>query len=171
MTALLGSHPQGAKYEQEMLAHRGSIIKIDSNHFALNKCLADKEMFNKTKLEFQMISSLINLDYDKRAKFRIILEGGKLLCNFLKIVKERDSLLEHVKALLHSTVKNASIEREALDNLVCSVQPGIIVNSDEEEESLSNPILPMLSHELYKELKRVKELEDFNKDKEFVKKE
>jgi hypothetical protein len=164
-TSLDGGEPD------ELIAQKGTILKIATDHFALNKSLKQSEEVNKSKLRFDQIQSLINLDCENRTKYRIILEGGKLLCNFLDIIKERDFLLAHSKLLVETCVKNTYADPTALENVVNSITPALVINGEDSVHNIPNPIIPILTDALFQELKKVKHAAEIQKQNEFNKKE
>jgi hypothetical protein len=79
MIAMLGIQPKSMNFEKEFVALPNTILKIDNNHFALNRIMENKELFSKSKLEYMDIKSMISLEFDKGWQYKIILEGGLLL--------------------------------------------------------------------------------------------
>ena len=100
MIAMLGTQPQNMDCEKEFVSLPKTILKIDNNHFALNNILENREMFAKRKLDYMDIKNLISLDHEQGWQFKIILEGGLLLCQMQKLLAERDSLLKATKTFI-----------------------------------------------------------------------
>ena len=66
--------------DHELIRHKKGILRINSNHFALNKTLERKEQISLQNLRLNQINSLIDLDNDEKfTKHKIVLEGGRLL--------------------------------------------------------------------------------------------
>lgn len=150
--------------DEELVGHKGSILKINTNHFGLNKNLESRELISKSKLQFNLLKTMINLDYEKGSKYRIILEGGKLLCNFLEIIRERDNLIVNCKSLIETCIKNSFADPSALEKLVNIVAPTLIINPEDSVHGMPNPILPILTDSLFYELKKVKDMMEHQKE-------
>ena len=155
MVAMLGTQPKGMNFEKEFIALPHTILKIDNNHFTQNKILENKELFSKSKLDYMDIKSLLSLDYDKGWQYKIILEGGLLLCFLRQIHKERDNLVKHIKDYIRREVKERRDSLEELQELANNVTP-IDVQYGKGED-MQNPIIQIFIDTLYKEIKRIKE--------------
>lgn len=101
------------------------------------------------------IKSMLSLDFDKGWQYRIILEGGLLLCQMSQIHKERHNLLKYVKKFIKKEVKLNHENLEGLKQLVSCVTP--IEFKENYDESLENPLLEILVNALYNEYIKVKE--------------
>jgi hypothetical protein len=166
MISMLGTQPKGMDCEKEFVALPNAILKIDNNHFATNHILENKELFSKSKLDYMDIKNMLSLDYDKGWQFKIILEGGLLLCQLRGIHKERDNLLKHIKSFIKKAVKNKHDNLEELQSLVNCVTP-FTMNNDDLDQS-SNPLLAILVDTLYKDLKKVKEAFQIAQEQTFM---
>ena len=140
--------------DKEMIALPNTILKIDNNHFGINKILENKELFSKSKLELVDIKNMMALDYEKRWQYKIILEGGLLLCQLREIHKERNHLTKYIKAFIKKEVKNRHGDLGELEGLVQNIIPFKRINEEEDGES---PLVQILIDSLYKEIKKVKE--------------
>lgn len=166
MIAMLGIQPKGMDWEKEFVAFPNTILKIDNNHFALNRVLENRELFSKSKLDYMDIKNMLSLDYEKGWQYKIILEGGLLLCQLREIHKERDNLVKHVRSFMKKAVKNRHDNFESLVELVDSVTP--FSKDDIDTDNMPNPILPILVDALYNDLKKVKEAYQIAKEQTFM---
>ena len=109
---------------------------------------------------------MLSLDYEKGWQYKIILEGGLLLCQLREIHKERDNLVKHVRSFMNKAVKNRHDNFDSLVELVDSVTP--FSRDDIDTEKMPNPILPILVDALYNDLKKVKEAYQIAKEQTFM---
>lgn len=165
--ALLGSEPKGVDGEKEILALPNTILKIDHNHLALNKVLENRELLTQSQIDYEDIKNLISLDYDKGWQYRIILEGGLLLCQLREIHKERNSLVKHLKTFIRKAVKSKHDNIESLKELVDNLIPTETMHM-QGEGNYPNPVIPILVDTLYNDLRKVKEAYQTARDQAFL---
>lgn len=155
VVAMFGNQPKGMDCSKEFVAMPKTILKLDSNHFALNQILEKKALVDKSRLDYMDIKNMLTLDYEKGWQYKIILEGGLLLCQLKEVHRDRENLLKHLKSFMKKAVRSRHDNIGELEELVNSVTPFSI--QDQDTEHMPNPILHVLVDSLYHQYKRVKE--------------
>jgi len=89
----------------------------------------------------------------------------------MEIIRQRDNLVDYLKVFIENTVKKSYGDVSAIEKLVQSIVPTVILNDDDNIHNMPNPIIPILVEALYNELRKVKEAAEQQKDKDFMKKE
>jgi hypothetical protein len=165
MVAMLGIQPKGMDCDKEFVAFPNAILRIDNDHFSTNRILENRELFSKSKLSYMDIQNLLSLEFDKGWQYKIILEGGLLLCQLRNIYQERDNLLKHIKLFIKKAVRSSRENLEELESVVNCVVP--FTNHPDEEKS-TNPLLSILVNTLYKDIKKIKEAFQMAKEQTFT---
>ena len=166
VVAMMGINSKRPGSEKEVIAIKNKILKIDNNHLGINKSLENKEILIKEKVDYNDIKELISLEIYSGHQYKIILEGGLLLWQLREIHKDRDTLIKYMKQFIKNIAKNNIENLEELEKVIKGVVPVFVLDSQDQDEDLPNPILRLLVESLYSSVKKVKEAYEEAKEKQ-----
>lgn len=121
--AKFGEKAASSEVEGGLMVLSQKILKVNDNHFETNQMFQQKESLDQANINYKDFKQMLSLDFENGWQYKIILEGGLLLCQMRDIHQERDSLAKYIKKFIKKEVRNRSDSLEKLEEMAENITP------------------------------------------------